>query len=166
MESYEKLNQQKLEVIAKLSKPGLMQYIDKLSRKYYNAFINGDAESCNATLKDLEDIVYMFDDEMDNLHYYVNYSLLKHANIIIKTLYKTNHELDCFEVDMDSINKFGNLSQSIRRSLLLKIENVDKVNIKHLHEMCVVGGTIDENMVEIVNALYYSFNSKDGDADE
>lgn len=164
MENFNQIKQDELNVIANLSEDGLMHMLDKLSKKYYKAFMDNDVAKCKSTIAFINDIVYMFEDDMMYLPQYINSCMLKNANFILKTIYKSDYDLEYFdEVEVESLVGLNSLSSSIRRSLKMKIDNVDKVNIKNLHDMCVVGETVDENMVELVNALYDSFNSKEDD---
>ena len=43
----------------------------------------------------------------------------------------------------------------------LRISGIDKVNLRNLKSVCVVGATVDEDMVELVNALCESFKIKE-----
>lgn len=169
VESLKTINQDKLEIIANLSTDGVMNLIDNIVKKYYLAYVENDLDKCNSTLMFIHDVVYMFEDDVDLLEQYVNCSMLKNANIIIGALFERDVDLNPFvEVSVESHDGFNGLAESIRNSLQMKIDKVDKVNIKNLHDMCVVGGTIDEDLVDIVNALYDSFNRKNnecGDAE-
>lgn len=166
MESLKSINQDKLEVIANLSIKGVMNLIDNIVKKYYLAYINNDADKCKSTLSFIHDIVYMFEDDVDLLEQYVNYCMLNNANFIVATLFERDIELNPFvEVEVQSNDGFNGLKHAIRDSLNMKIDNVDKVNIKYLHDRCVVGGTIDEDILDSVTALYDSFNSKSDASD-
>lgn len=50
------LDEVKLEYIETLSDNGLEQLIDGLSKRYYQAFIDGDVDRMNSTLSFIEDI--------------------------------------------------------------------------------------------------------------
>ena len=164
MDNFNQIKQDELNVIANLSEDGLMHMLDKLSKKYYKAFMDNDVDKCKSTIAFIHDIVFMFEDDVNYLPQYINSCMLKNANFILKTIYKSDYDLEFYdEVEVESLVGLNSLSSSIRRSLKMKIDKVDKVNLKNLHDMCVVGETVDENMVELVNALYDSFNSKDDD---
>ena len=167
VENYNKINQDKLEMIANLSINGVMNLIDNIVKKYYLAYVDNDVAKYNSTLNFINDVVYMFEDDVDLLEQYVNYSMLKNANFIVATLFERDMKLNPFvEVDVASTGAFKDLSQSIRDSLKVKIDKVDKVNIKNLHGLCASDESVSAEIVELVDALYYSFNKKDGDADE
>ena len=164
MESLKNIDNEKLEIISKWNKNELMVFIDKLTKRYYKAYVDNDVDKCKSTIAFIQDIVFMFEDDMVYLPQYINSCMLKNANFILRTIYKSDYDLEYYdEVEVESLVGLNNLSSSIRRSLKMKIDKVDKVNLKNLHDMCVVGETVDENMVELVNALYDSFNSKDDD---
>ena len=164
MDNFNQIKQDELNVIANLSEDGLMHMLDKLSKKYYKAFMDNDVDKCKSTIAFIHDIVFMFEDDVNYLPQYINSCMLKNANFILKTIYKSDYDLEFYdEVEVESLVGLNSLSSSIRRSLKMKIDKVDKVNLKNLHDMCVVGEIVDENMVELVNALYDSFNSNDDD---
>ena len=166
VESLNRINQDKLEVIANLSINGVMNLIDNVVKKYYLAYVDNDVTKCKSTLMFINDVVYMFEDDVDLLEQYVNYSMLKNANSIVATLFERDVKLNPFvEVDVASTGAFKNLSQSIRDSLKVKIDKVDKLNIKNLHDLCSSDETVNTEIVELVDALYNSFNTKDGDAE-
>lgn len=164
VESLNRINQDKLEVIANLSINGVMNLIDNVVKKYYLAYVDNDIAKCKSTLMFINDVVYMFEDDVDLLEQYVNYCMLKNANSIVATLFERDVKLNPFvEVDVASTGAFKNLSQSIRDSLKVKIDKVDKLNIKNLHDLCSSDETVNAEIVELVDALYYSFNKKDSD---
>lgn len=161
MESLNKLNNEKLELISKFNEKELMLLIDRLAKKYYSDYLDGNDAKCKSTIGFIEDIVFMFEDDMDFLHQYINFSFLKHANIVIKTLYKNGDIFNGFDLEVESIDPTFSLSASIRNSFKVKIDKFDKVNIKHLHDIVVNDENMDDNVVELVNALYDSFLAKD-----
>lgn len=163
MESLNKLNNEKLELISKFNENELMLLIDGLAKKYYSDYVDGNISKCKSTIRFIEDIIFMFEDDMDFLHQYINYSFLKHANLIIKTLYKNDDVFNGYDLKLESINPTFSLSASIRNSFKVKIDKFDKVNIKNLHDIVANDETIDDNVVELVNALYDSFLAKDID---
>lgn len=163
MESLNKLNNEKLDVISKFNEQELMVLIDSLSKKYYSDYIDGNINKCKSTIALMNDVIFMFEDDMKFLHQYINFSFLKHANFIIKTIYKHDDVFNGFEMDVESINPTYSLSASIRKSFKVKIDKVDKVNIKHLHDLVVNDENMDDNVVELVNALYDSFLAKEDD---
>ena len=139
MESLKNINQEKLEIISKFNEKELMLLINNLSKKYYSHYVDGDIDKCKSTIAFIEDVVFMFEDDMKFIYEFVNYSLLKHANIVIKTLYRNNdYDLECYDVDIEKVNPMYSLNASIRNSMKLKIDNV----------------------VVLVNALYDSFLAK------
>lgn len=140
-----------------------MLLIDRLAKKYYSDYVDGNDAKCKSTIKFIEDIVFMFEDDMDFLHQYINFSFLKHANIVIKTLYKHDDVFNGFDFEVETINPSYSLSASIRNSFKVKIDKFDKINIKHLHDIVANDENIDDNVVELVNALYDSFLAKDSD---
>ena len=166
VESLNKINQDKLEIIANLSITGVMNLIDNMVKKYYLAYVDNDADKCKSTFAFIHDVVYMFEDDVDLLEQYVNYSMLNNANFIVATLFERDMELNPFvEVEVQSSDGFNGLANAIKNSLNLKIDNIDKVNIKNLHQMCNDDPTINAEIMELVDALYSSFNKKDGDAE-
>lgn len=166
VESLNKINQDKLEIIANLSIDGVMNLIDNMVKKYYLAYVDNNADKCKSTLTFIHDIVYMFEDDVDLLEQYVNYSMLNNANFIVATLFERDMELNPFvEVEVQSSDGFNGLANAIKNSLNVKIDKVDKVNIKNLHDLCASDGTVSAEIVELVDALYSSFNKKDGDAE-
>ena len=165
MESLNKLNNEKLDVISKFNANQLMILIDSLSKKYYSDYVDGNINKCKSTIALLDDIIFMFEDDMKFIKQYINFSMLKHANFVLKTIYKNDFGFDGFEVDVESIDPTFSLSASIRKSFKVKIDNVDKVNIKNLHDIVVNDDNMDDKVVELVNALYDSFLAKDNDDD-
>lgn len=161
LEYYGRIKQDELEVIANLSIDGLMNFIDKLVRKYYLSYVNNDADKCESILKFIKDIVYMNSDYVDLLYEFVNYSMLNNANLIITSLFDNDIRLYPFyKVELESFDGFNGLSQSIRRSLNMKIDKVDKINIRNLHNLCSNDKNLNSEIREIADALYDSFNDK------
>ena len=167
VESFNKINQDKLDVVADLSIDGVMNLIDNMVKKYYLAYVDNDVDKCKSALTFIHDVVYMFEDDVDLLEQYVNYSMLNNANFIVATLFEREMELNPFvEVEVQSSDGFNGLAHAIRSSLNMKIDKVDKVNIMNLHQMCKDDPTINAEIVEIVDALYDSFNRIPGGATE
>lgn len=162
MDSLKKLNQEKLQVIANLSEDSLAMLIDGTVRKYYLAYVNGDETNFNNAWNSLKEIIFMFQDEFDNIYVYINYCMVKYSNLIVKNSFKRDFELYApFDVDFSNgSNSWNGLASMIRNTMDLRIDGADKVNLRNLKDMCVVGATVDEDMVELVNALCESFSIK------
>lgn len=162
MSDITQIKQKELEIIADSNKEEVMHIIDTLTSKYYLAYMDKDFATCKSYISFIHDIIYMFEDDMQYLEQYTNFSMLQTANLILKTVFQKDYDLECYsDVEVKSTSGVRNLANVIKESQKIKIDNVDKMNIKYLHDVCAVGETIDENIVDIVDALYTSFNSKD-----
>ena len=162
MDSFNKLNQKKLQAIANLSEDGLAILIDGTVKKYYHAYVNGDETKFNNAWNSLKEIIFMFKEDYNNIYDYINFCMVKYSNLIVKNSLKRDFELHApFDVDFNNdSNAWNGLATMIRNSMDLRIDGADKVNLRNLKRMCVIGETIDEDMVELVNALSDSFNIK------
>ena len=166
MEDLQKFNQEKLKIISEFDKEQLMVYIDKLTMKYYTNYIKGDVDNCKAIKSSLDDIILMFEDTMEYLYHYINLSMVKSANLVLKSVFKNDYVFTGYDVELELTNPTYSLHAAIRNSLNLKIDSVDKVNINKLHDICSNNKDIDAEIVAISDALYKSFVEKDGDADD
>lgn len=162
MESLNKINQEKLQVIANLSEDGVAKLIDRTIKKYFHAYVSGDELKFNKTWNSLKEIIMMFEDDYMTIYEYINYCMCKYSNLIVENTFKRDFELYApFEIELQNDMNANTFSASIKRSLDLRIGGADKVNLRNLKEVCVVGAIIDEDMVEIVNALCESFKVKE-----
>ena len=162
MESLNKLNQEKLEVIANLDEDGVAKLIDGTVRKYFHAYVNNDEIKVNKTWNSLKEIIAMFEDDYMTIYDYINYCMCKYSFLIVENTFKRDFKLYApFEVEFKNDMYANTLSASIKRSLDLRIDGVDKANLRNLKDACVVGATVDEDMVELVNALCESFKIKE-----
>lgn len=167
MDSYKRLEQEKLQIIADLSDDGVAKLIDSTIKKYYQAYIDGDKSKFNNAWFTLKEVIVMFEDEYHGLYEYINHCMCKYANLVIESGFKRDFELYApFGVEFKSNANFNNLSASIKRSIAVKIDSVDRINIKNLHDLVSSDESVNEDIVELVNALYDSFLAKDGGADE
>ena len=166
MNDIKQIKQKELEIIADSNKEEVMHIIDTLTSKYYLAYMDKDFATCKSYISFIHDIIYMFEEDMQYLEQYTNYSMLQTANLILKTVFQKDYDLECYsDVEVKSTSGLNNLANTIKKSQKMRINNVDKMNIKNLHDICAVDETIDENIVNIVDALYTSFNSKDTNND-
>ena len=166
MNDIKQIKQKELEIIADSNKEEVMHIIDTLTSKYYLAYMDKDFATCKSYTSFIHDIIYMFEEDMQYLEQYTNYSMLQTANLILKTVFQKDYDLECYsDVEVKSTSGLNNLANTIKKSQKMRINNVDKMNIKNLHDICAVDETIDENIVNIVDALYTSFNSKDTNND-
>ena len=104
----------------------------------------------------------MFQDEYGSIYGYINYCMILYLNLIVKTTIKRDMELQApFDVDFtNDSNSWNSLATMIKNSMATRIDSVDKVNLRNLKDMCVAGATVDEDMVELVDALCDSFKIK------
>ncbi|MBR2651743.1 hypothetical protein IKD48_03050 [bacterium] len=161
MESLNKINQEKLEVIAKLDENGVAMLIERTVKKYYHAYVYGDELKFNKAWNSLKEIIEMFEDDYLTIYDFINYCMCKYSNLIVENAIKRDFELyNPFHVEFQNDMYANTLSASIKRSLDLRIDGVDKHNLRTLKEMCVAGETIDEDMVKLVDALCESFRVK------
>lgn len=163
MEYLHKINQEKLNIISNFNEQELMVLLDSLIKKYYSAYVYGDVDKCKSLISFIEDVIFMFEDDMEYLPQYINFRMLQHANSILKSVFKHDFDYAGYEVAIESINPAYSLSASIRNSFKVKIDKVDKVNIKNLHDMVANGDISDSNVAVLVNALYDSFLAKEDD---
>ena len=156
------LDEVKLEYIETLSDNGLEQLIDGLSKRYYQAFIDGDVDRMNSTLSFIEDIDLIVEDKQYDFNCFVNYCMLCNANFIIKTIYKKDIELNPFYnpgmKKNDAIKMFG---KAFERNKYAFIGGADRIHIKNLHQMCKEDPTINAEIMAIVDALHESFIDKE-----
>ena len=166
MDDIKQIKQKELEIIADYNKEEVMHIIDTLTSKYYLAYMDKDFATCKSYISFIHDIIYMFEEDMQYLEQYTNYSMLQTANQILKIMFQKDYDLECYsDVEVKSTSGVRNLANTIKEAQKMKINNVDKMNIKYLHDICAVDETVDENIVDIVDALYTSFNSKDNTND-
>ena len=162
MESLNKINQEKLEIIANLDEDGLAKLIERTVKKYYHAYVSGDEIKFNKTWNSLKEIIEMFEDDYLTIYDFINYCMCKYSNLIVETTIKRDFGLYApFHVEFQNDINANTLSASIKRSLDLRIDGVDKHNIRILKEKCVAGETVDEDMVKLVDALCESFKIKE-----
>lgn len=157
----------KLDYIGTLSETGLEQLLDGLIKKYYQAYVDGDAEKMELTLSFIEDIDLILEDKLYSFDSFVNYCMLCNANIIIKTLFKNDIDLKPYhDASISKENAFDNLIKAFNNSKYSFIHGVDRINIKNLHQMCKEDPTINAEIMAIVDALHDSFIDKEKYKDE
>lgn len=162
MDSYKKLNQEKMQLISNLSENGVAKLIDGTVKKYFNAYLNNDENNFNNTWIALKEIIVMFEDDYQTIYDYINYCMCKYAIMIVENTIKRDVELYApFGVEFGSDMNMNSFSASVKRSLALRVDGTDKLNLRNLKDMCVVGVTVDEDIVELVDALCESFNVKE-----
>lgn len=162
MDSLKSLNQEKLQIIANLSEDGVAMLIDGTVRKYYHAYVSNDETNFANAWNSLKEIIFMFQDEYPNIYAYINYCMVLYSNLIVKNSFKRDFELKApFDVDFSNdANAWNGLATMIKNSMATRIDGVDKANLRNLKSMCVAGATVDEDMVELVDALCDSFKIK------
>ena len=161
-----KVNQQKIDYITNLDESGLKNYINILVRKYYIAYLQDDEQKCANYWKQIHETTQIFENEFDNLDRYINQCMVTTANHTIERLLARESKLHPPYMDDDLTNPKGlsNLTKAFQngRKKFHK-DNENKKHIASLHDMMVVGATIDENMVELVDNIYNSFYQQDDD---
>ena len=90
------IDNMKLDYIGTLSESGLEQLLQKLVRKYYQAFIDGDKSKMESTMDFINDVSLIVEDNHIVIDEYVNYCMLCNADFIIQTLFKNGLELKPF----------------------------------------------------------------------
>ena len=162
MESLKKVNDAKLDYIESLSETGLEQLLNTLIKKYYQAYLDNDVDKLQSTLSFIEDIELIVEDKGFDFGNYINYCLLCNAIFIIKTIFKQNVELkpyyDATIKKQSALDGLTNAFHSNKRSF---VNGADKVRIKDLHEMCKHDPTINEDIMQLVDAIYDSFANLD-----
>ena len=173
MESSKDIGNVKSDYVASLSEQGLEQLLQNLVRKYYKAFIDGDAAKMESTIEFINDIELIVEDNQFAFDEFVNYCMLCNANFIIKTLFKHDIDLKPY-INMnikrnDAIKMFG---KAFERNKYAFIHGVDRINIKNLYDLCKDDPTINDEIMAIADALHESFIDKEkhkneiGGADE
>ena len=162
VESLKKIEEMKLQYVESLSEKGLEQLLDGLTKKYYQAFIDGDVDKMKSTLSFIKDVEMIVEDELYSFDCYVNYCMLVNANIIIKALCKSDVELSTYgDASIRTNTGVDNLVKAFNSGKYSHINGVDRMNIKKLYELCVADETLDEDIMELANALNDSFIDKE-----
>lgn len=152
----------KLDYIGTLSESGLEQLLQKLVRKYYQAFIDGDKSKMESTMDFINDVSLIVEDNHIVIDEYVNYCMLCNADFIIQTLFKNGLELKPFhDLNIVQYDGFENLANAFKRNKYAFINGADRINIKDLHQMCKDDPTINAEIMAIVDALHESFIDKE-----
>lgn len=161
-----KINQQKLDFITNLDEDSLKNYIKILVRKYYIAYLQDDEQKCANYWKQIHETTYIFENEFDNLDRFINQCMVTTANHTIERLLARESKLHPPYIDDDLTNPKGlsNLVKAFDDSRKrYQMDKKNKLYITSLHDMMVVGGIIDENMVELVDNIYNSYYQEDDD---
>ena len=161
--SIKRINKEKLDYIAKLDETGLKNYIAILIKKYYIAYLQEDEQKCFNLWQQLNEIIYLFEDDFENLDGYINQCMVTTANNTIERLLTRESKLhQPFIVDsLANPNGFDGLAKAMDKSRrLYMLDKEDKSNIRYLHSMMKVGATIDDDMMDLINTVYDSINNK------
>lgn len=167
VESLNKVDNLKMEYVATLSENGLEQLLDGLTKKYYQAYVVGDVDKMKSTLAFIKDVEMMVEDELYAFDSFVNYCMLCNANIIIKALCKSDVELKPYgDASIRTNTGVDNLVKAFNSGKYSHINGADRMNIRNLYALCVADESIDEDIMELVNALNDSFIDKEKYKDE
>ena len=140
-----KLEYKRKELITDFSKEELKQYLELLANNYYYSFINNDYKQYNNTVKELEEVISIFNKNYSDIKHYINFCLLMSINKILNENYSSGIKLTIptSEEDYFSENPFQNLINAFYESRELyfndvemdqKIKNLEQEN-KHLKEL-------------------------------
>lgn len=167
VDSLNKVDNLKMEYIASLSENGLELLLDSLTKKYYKAYVDGDADKMQSAMAFIKDIEMIVEDKLYSFDVFVNYCMLCNANIIIKAFCKSDVELLPYGVaSINPQNSFDNLISAFNNSKYAYIHGVDRINIRKLYDLCVADETLDGEIMAIVGALHDSFIDKEKYKDE
>lgn len=167
MESYKKLDQEKLKIMANLSESGVANLIDKSIMKYFQAYLDNDETKFNNAWNSLKEMVMMFEDDYLTINDYINYCMCKYALLIVSKSFERNFELYApFSVEFGSDMNSNSFSSAIKRSLALRVTGDDKVNLANLKSICDADENMNEDVVNGINALCESFDVKEKQYDE
>jgi len=162
MESLKKIDNLKMEYVQSLSEKGLEQLLDGLTKKYYQAFVDGNVDKMNSTLSFISDVEMIVEDELYSFDSYVNYCMLCNANIIIKALCNNGIDLKTYsDASIRTNTGVDNLVKAFNSGKYSHINGVDRMNIRNLYDLCVADETLDEDIMAIVTALNDSFIDKE-----
>jgi len=162
MDSLKNVSDTKHDYIANLSEQGLEQLLQGLSRKYYQAYVNGDVDRVQSTLSFIKDVEMIVEDKQIAFDVFVNYCMLCNANFIIKTLFKNDIELKPYgDLSLRTNTAVDNLTSAFKRNKYAFIDGSDRINIKNLYGMCVADESLDGDIMELVETIYNSFIDKE-----
>lgn len=162
VESSIKIDNVKMEYVASLSENGLATLLDGLTKKYYQAYVDGNVDKMKSTLSFISDVEMIVEDKQYDFNGFINYCMLCNANIIIQAL--CNNGIDLKPYNNASIRTNGNVDNLINafhNSKYAFINGVDRMNIAKLYDLCVADESLDGEIMEIVTALNDSFIDKE-----
>lgn len=170
MESLKNIDNIKYEYVEQLSENGLAQLLDNLTKKYYQAYVDGDADKMNSTIDFINDIELIVEDKLFEFGDYMNYLMLTNAISIISIVFKNGLELKPYiDATLDKNDSVKSFAKSFERNRYAFITGNDRINIKNLYEVCKADESLDSGIMDIVEKLYCSFIDKEiecGGADE
>ena len=167
MESSKQIGNVKADYVASLSEQGLEQLLQNLARKYYQAFVDGDAAKMESTMDFIKDIELIVDNNGYAFDGFINYCMLCNANFIIKTLFKHDIELNPYcDVSISTKNVWSEFVDAFNSGKYSHINGADRINIRNLYQMCKDDPTINAEIMAIVDALHESFIDKEKYKDE
>ena len=147
MVNLNKLEYKRKELISDFSEEELKQYLDVLTDNYYYSFINNDSKQYNNTVKELEEIISIFERQYTDIKYYINFCLLATINKILNENYSSGIELKLVtsEEDYFSENPFKSLTDSLEESRKLYFNDLEmEQSIKNLEQE-------NKNLKELLN---------------
>ena len=170
MESLKNIENIKYEYVEQLSENGLAQLLDSLTKKYYQAFLDGDADKMNSTIDFIKDVELIVEDKLFEFGDYVNYLMLCNAFAIISIVFKNGLDLKPYmDATLDKNDNIKSFAKSFERNRYAFITGNDRINIKNLYGMCKADESLNDGIMDIVETLYCSFIDKEiecGGADE
>ena len=94
------------DIITDLSKEEIEQYIQVLTKNYYEYYLSGNAKKFNENFKQLKNLIGIVELDYPNIRNYTNYCLLCNINKILEDNLKTDIDLIVFEGSIDEREPF------------------------------------------------------------
>lgn len=88
-------------LINDLSKEEIEQYIQVLTKNYYEYYLSGNAKKFNDNFKQLKNLIGIIELDYPNIRNYTNYCLLCNINSILENNLKVDIDLIVFESSID-----------------------------------------------------------------
>ena len=94
------------DIITDLTKEEIEQYIQVLTKNYYEYYLLGNAKKFNDNFKQLKNLIEIVELDYPNLRNYTNYCLLCNINKILEDNIGTGIDLIVFEGSIDEREPF------------------------------------------------------------
>ena len=105
-EMEQKIRDKSNNIITDLSKDQIEQYIQVLTKNYYEYYLSGNSKKFHENFKELKNLIKLTELDYPNIRNYTNYCLLCNINKILEDNLKINMDLIIFEGSIDENEHF------------------------------------------------------------